>query len=53
MFHFFRFYYAEIRRELRPKVPAKEGAMDQMSKNSQLYFIRINYSKKPNKKNSQ
>ena len=33
-----------------PKAPAKEGVSGQMSKDCQIYFIRINLSKKPNKK---
>ena len=28
----------------------EEGALDQMSKNFQVYFIHINFFKKPNKK---
>ena len=39
MFHFSRFYYAEMRRKLWSKAPAKEGALGQMSKNFQTYFI--------------
>ena len=31
-----------MRRKLWPKAPAKEGALDQMSKNFQVYFIYIN-----------
>ena len=46
----FRFYYAEMRRKLWPKAPAKEGALDQMSTKFQVYFIRINFFTKPNKK---
>ena len=36
-----------------PKAPAKEGALDQMSKNIQAYFIHINFFCKPIKKNLQ
>ena len=36
-----------------PKAPAKEGALDQMSENFQVWFIHINLFKKPNKKNLQ
>ena len=32
-----------MRRELCPKAPAKEGALGQMSKNVQVYFIHINF----------
>ena len=32
------------------KIPAKEGALGQMPKNFQVYFIHINFFKKPNKK---
>ena len=39
-----------MRRKLRPKAPAKEGALGQMSKNFQAYFIHINLFEKPNKK---
>ena len=39
-----------MRRKLRPKAPAKEGALGQMSKNFQVYFIHIIFFKKPNKK---
>ena len=48
IFHFFRFYYSEMRRKLWP---AKEGALGQMWKNCQVYFIHINFFKKPNEKN--
>ena len=48
IFHLFYFYYAEMRKKLRPKAPAKEGAVGQMSKNFQVYFIHINFFKKPN-----
>ena len=51
IFYLFRFYYAEIRRKLWPKALVKEGALGQMSKNFQVYFIHINFFKKPNKKN--
>ena len=50
IFHFFRFYYAEMRRKLWPKAPAREGALGQMSKNFHFYFIHIKFLKKPNKK---
>ena len=43
----FRFYYAEMRRKFWPKAPAKEGALGQMSRNFQVYFIHINFFKKP------
>ena len=39
-----------MRRKLWPKAPAKEDALSQMSKKFQVYFIRINFFKKPNKK---
>ena len=42
IFYFFRFYYAEMRRKLWLKAPAKEGALGQMSKNFQVYFMHIN-----------
>ena len=42
-----------LRRKLWPKAPAKEDALGQMSKNFQVYFIHINFFKKPNKKNLQ
>ena len=38
-----------MRRKLWPYPPAKEGALVQMSKNFQVYFIRINFFYKPNK----
>ena len=41
MFYFFRFYYAEMRRQLWPRAPAKKGALGRMSKNFQVYFIHI------------
>ena len=50
IFHFFRFYYAEKRRKLWPKAPAKEGALGQMSTNFQVYSIHVNFFKKPDKK---
>ena len=50
IFYFFRFYYAEMRRKLWPKAPAKEGTLGRTSKNFQVYFIHINFFKKPNKK---
>ena len=34
--NFLRFYYAEVRRQLWPKAPTKEGALGQMSKNFQV-----------------
>ena len=39
-----------MRRKLWPKAPAKEGALGQMSKKFQVYFIHINFFKKPEKK---
>ena len=39
-----------MRRKLWPKAPANEGALGQMSKNVQVYFIHMNFFKKPNKK---
>ena len=39
-----------MRRKLWPKAPAKEGALGQMSKKFQVYFIHIYFFKKPNKK---
>ena len=39
-----------MRRKLWPKAPAKEGALGQISINFQVYFILINFFKKPNKK---
>ena len=38
-----------MRRKLWRKAPAKEGALGQMSKNFQIYFIHINFFNKPNK----
>ena len=38
-----------MRRKLWPKAPAKEGALGQMSKKFQVYFININFFNKPNK----
>ena len=38
-----------MRRKLWPKAPANEGALGQMSKKFPVYFIHINYFKKPNK----
>ena len=49
IFHFFRFYYAEMHKKL-PKGPAKEGALGQILKNFQVYFVHINFFEKPNKK---
>ena len=53
IFHFWRFYYAEMGRKLWPKAPAKDGALGQMSKNFQVYIMHINFFKKPNLKNLQ
>ena len=39
-----------MRRKLWPKAPTKEGALGQMSKKSQVYFIHKNLFDKPNKK---
>ena len=39
-----------MHRKLRPKAPAKEGALGQMSKNFQVFFVYISLFKKPNKK---
>ena len=39
-----------MRRKLWPKAPAREGLLGQMSKNFQVYFIHINFFKKPNRK---
>ena len=50
MFHFSRFYNAEMHRKLWPKAPAREGALGQMSRNFYVYFIHMNFFKKPNKK---
>ena len=50
IFYFCRFYYAEMRRKLFPKAPAKEGALSQISKYFEVYFIQIHFFKKPNKK---
>ena len=49
IFHFFRFYYSEMRRKLWPKASAKESAFGQMSNEFQVYFIHINFLKEPNK----
>ena len=38
-----------MRRKLWLKAVAKEGALGQMSKNVQVYFIHINFFKKPYK----
>ena len=38
-----------MRRKLWPKATAKKGALGQMSKNFQIYFIHINFFKKPYK----
>ena len=46
---FLRFYYAKMRKKLWAKAPVEEGALSQMSKNFQVYFIHINFLKKPNK----
>ena len=37
-------------RKLWPEAPAKASTLDQMSKNSQVYFIQIKFLKQPNKK---
>ena len=50
IFHFFCFYYAEMRRKLWPKAPAQEDALGQMSKKFQVYFIHISFFRKPDKK---
>ena len=42
-----------MRRKFWPKAPAEEGALGLMTKNFQVYFIPINFFKKPNKKNLQ
>ena len=39
-----------MRRKLWPKAPAKEGALGRMSKNVKVYFIHLNFFKKPKKK---
>ena len=39
-----------MRRKLWPKAPAKEGALGQISKKIQVYFLHIIFFKKPNKK---
>ena len=39
-----------MRRKLWPKALTEEGAFGQMSKSFQVYFIHINFFKKPNKK---
>ena len=39
-----------MRRKLWPKAPTKEGALDQMSKNVEAYFMHLNFLKKRNKK---
>ena len=39
-----------MRKKLWPKALAKEGTLGQMSKNFAIYFIHINFFKKPNKK---
>ena len=39
-----------MRRKLWPKPPAKEGALDQMLKNFQVYFKHINFSRNQTKK---
>ena len=38
IFHFFRFYYAEMRRKFWPKAPAKEGARCQKNFKITLYI---------------
>ena len=42
-----------MRKKLWPKAPTKEGALGQITKNFQIYFIHINCFKKPNRKNLQ
>ena len=42
-----------MHRKLWRKATAKVGALDQMSKNFQAYFIDINFFNKPNKKHLQ
>ena len=39
-----------MREKLWSKAPVKEGALGQMSKNFQVYFIHINFFKEPIKK---
>ena len=50
IFNFFHFYYAEIHKKLWPKAPSLSGALGQMSKNVQVYFIHKHFFKEPNKK---
>ena len=38
---FLYFHYAEMRRKLWPKAPAKEGALGQLSKNFQVYTYKF------------
>ena len=42
-----------MNRKLWPEAPVKKGALGQMSKNFQVYFIRIIFFKKPDKKKLQ
>ena len=37
-----------MRKNWWPKAPAKEGALNQMSKNFQFHFIHIYFFNKPN-----
>ena len=39
-----------MRKKLWPKARAKEGALGQMSKDFQVYFMHINLFEKPNQK---
>ena len=39
-----------MRRKLWSKAPVKEGALGQMSKNFQVYFIHINFLRNQTKK---
>ena len=39
-----------MRRKLWPKAPATKGTLGQIWKNFQVYFIHIDFFKKPNKK---
>ena len=41
-----------MRRKLWPMSPAKEGTLSQMSKYFQVYFIHINFLRKPTKKST-
>ena len=53
IFHFFCFYYAEVRRKLWLKASEKRVPWARCQKNFQVYFIRIDFFNKPNKKNLQ